>query len=82
MREPRAWENNGKPQNKECRRFYTIPEWETTVAAELSKYLPAAELTYILGTKNKAVQIMALHSATLKELFVQKKIDSSKRKKD
>lgn len=76
MRESRPWENNGKPQNKEYRRFYTIPEWETTVEAELSKYLSAAELTYILGTKNKAVQIMALQSATLKELFVQKKIDS------
>jgi ion channel-forming bestrophin family protein len=76
MREPRPWENNGKPQNKEYRRFYTIPEWETTVETELSRYLSANELTYILGTKNKAVQIMALQSATLKELFVQNKIDS------
>ncbi len=76
MRESKAWENSGKPQNVEYRKFYTIPEKETTLEAELIKYIPAAEINYILNTKNKAVQLMSLQSKTLKALFADKEIDA------
>lgn len=68
MREPRAWENSGKPHNEEYRAFYIIPEKESPLETELEKYLSKEELTYILKTKNRAAQILSLQSKTLKEL--------------
>ncbi|HOY08022.1 MAG TPA: bestrophin family ion channel [Saprospiraceae bacterium] len=68
MRDSRAWENGGKSYNQEYRRFYTVPEKETPLETELAKYIPAEELQYVLSTKNRAVQLMALQSKTLKEL--------------
>lgn len=69
MRDSRAWETTNKAYNKEYKAFYTIPEKETTLEVELKKYLPSAELTYILTTKNKAAQLLSLQSKTTKELF-------------
>jgi ion channel-forming bestrophin family protein len=74
MREKRAWENIRKRYNKEYQKYYRIPETETTLETELSKYLSPEELIYILSTKSKAAQIMALQSKTLKELYVNQEI--------
>jgi putative membrane protein len=68
MREARAWENSGKPHNVEYSRFYKIPERETPLDAELSKYLAPEELAYVLSTKNRAAQILSLQSKTLRQL--------------
>ena len=69
MRRYRVWETSGKAHNAEYQKYYSIPEWETDLETELAKYLDATELKYILSTKNKATQIMALQSKTLKQLY-------------
>ena len=70
MRSYRVWEASQKKHNAEYQEFYySIPENETSLEEELSKYLSPVDLEYILGTKNKAVQIMALQSKTLKKLL-------------
>jgi len=76
MREPRAWENSSNRSNEEYKKFYTIPERESNLETELAKYIPAEELTYILSTKNRAVQLMSLQSKTLGDLFEHKELDS------
>ncbi|NOS91757.1 MAG: multidrug transporter [Cyclobacteriaceae bacterium] len=76
MRDSRAWETTNKAYNSEYKEFYIVPEKETTVEAELEKYISQEELKFILGTKNKAAQLMSLQSKTIKDLFADKQIDS------
>ena len=76
MRDGRAWETTNKAYNTEYKAFYDIPERETPLETELAKYISTDELKYILTTKNKATQLMSLQSKTIKELFVNKEIDS------
>jgi ion channel-forming bestrophin family protein len=77
MRDGRVWETMNKGHNVEYRAFFTVPEKETTLETELAKYMSADELTYILTTKNRAVQLMSLQSKTIKELYANKEIDSN-----
>jgi putative membrane protein len=74
MREKRDWENIQKRYNVEYQKYYRIPEQEISLETELSKYLSSEELNYILSTKNKATQIIALQSKTLKELYTTQEI--------
>lgn len=74
MREKRAWENIRKRYNAEYLKYYSIPENETALESELARYLSPEELEYILSTKNKATQIMALQSKTIKELYVNQEV--------
>lgn len=76
LREKRAWENSDKAYNKEYRRFYKVPEWETTLEEELAQYLSAEELQYIVGKKNRATQLISLQSAHLKRLKDEGQIDA------
>lgn len=76
MRDSRVWETTSKPYNEAYKAFYTIPEKETSLESELSKYISADELKYILTTKNKAVQLLSLQSKTLKELYANKALDN------
>lgn len=69
MRKYRIWEAVQKKHNTEYQKYYSIPEQETEFEEELSKYLDSEELNYIIGTKNKATQLLALQSKTLKELY-------------
>lgn len=70
MREGKAWESINKRYNTEYqKKFYAIPENETSLSDELARYLSPEELNYILSTKNKAVQILGLQSKTLQSLF-------------
>ena len=75
LRETRAWETASKSYNSEYKAFYTIPERESSLEDELKKYISEEELTYILSTKNRAVQLMSLQSKTIKELYTNQKID-------
>lgn len=75
MRDSRAWETTNTKHNKEYQQFYTIPERESSLEEELKKYLTTEDLKYILGTKNKAAQILSLQSKTTKELYDNKEID-------
>ncbi|MNY23450.1 Bestrophin, RFP-TM, chloride channel [compost metagenome] len=76
MRESRVWENSSNRSNQEYKKFYSIPERETTLDEELAKYLPAGELRYILTTKNRAVQLMSLQSKTIRSLFDRQLLDN------
>jgi putative membrane protein len=76
MRESRAWENTTKSYNVAYRSFYSIPEREAPLEAELAKYISAEEMNYILTTKNRAAQLMSLQSKTLKQLLANKELDS------
>ena len=76
MRDSREWETVSKAHNEEYKEFYSIPEKETALETELLKYISEDELKYILSPKNKATQLMSLQSKTLKELFLNKEIDS------
>lgn len=69
MREERVWEVADKRHNAEYQRFYTIPERLTPVEYELSKYLSDEERRCISGTRNKAAQLLALQSKTVKEIY-------------
>lgn len=75
MRDSRTWETVNLDHNKEYQQFYDIPERATTLEEELGKYLEPGELTYILGTKNKAAQLLSLQSKATRELFDNKLID-------
>lgn len=66
LREPRSWENMQHGGNRAfLSGHYTIPERESKMEDEISKYLPEDELKYILSKKSKATQLMALQSKTL-----------------
>ncbi|MTH18189.1 bestrophin family ion channel [Flavobacterium sp. LC2016-01] len=70
MRSYRVWETSRKKHNTEYQQYYyIIPENEISLKDELSKFLSPAELEKILKAKNKATQVMALQSKTLKELY-------------
>ena len=69
LREPRSWETmKTRSYNREYMRYYKVPEWESNVADELKPYLTPDEHTYILSTKNRATQVLAVQSKQLKEL--------------
>lgn len=76
MRDSRNWETTHKSYNNEYKAFYDIPEKQTSLEEELAKYIDAAELKYILGTKNKAAQLLSLQSKTIRELYDNKDLDS------
>lgn len=69
MRDERIWETTHQSYNEEYKRFYSIPEKETSLESELAKYIPADELNYILTTKNRAAQLMSNQSKVTKELY-------------
>lgn len=75
LRAGRSWENTTKAYNKEYKKYYSIPEMETSLEQELVKYISTEEVKHILSTKNKATQLMSLQSATLKKLREDKLID-------
>lgn len=65
----RIWESVTNLSNAEYKaKNYRVPERETPLDVELQKYLPDIELKQ-LATENKAVQLMSMQSATIKDLF-------------
>ena len=68
LRTGRGWENTNKDYNREYKKFYSVPEMETSLEQELQKYISPSELRNILCTKNRAMQLMSLQSNTLKKL--------------
>ena len=74
MRERRNWETADKKHNAAYQQFYCIPEKESSLENELAKYLSPKELSYILTTKNKAIQVLSLQSKAVKELYENKTI--------
>lgn len=75
LREVKSWENvKTKSYNREYLKYYKVPEWESTLDEELKAFVNAEELQYILSTKNRATQIIALQSSKLKKLNEEGKI--------
>ena len=68
LREFRTWETTQLASNIEFSNFYTVPEKETKLEDELSKYLSEEELKFILTKKNKAAQLIAMQSSHLRKL--------------
>lgn len=69
LREIKSWENiKTKSYNREYLKYYKVPEWESNLDEELKIFLSKEELQYILSTKNRATQIIALQSSGLKKL--------------
>src|SRR4026209_2613522 len=62
LRENRAWAAITMRHNAEYLKHYSIPEKQTALETELTKYLPDAERKQILATDSKATQIMSLQS--------------------
>jgi len=74
MRSYRVWENIERKHNAEYQQYYVIPERKHTIEKVLSDFLSSDELDYILKTRNKASQLLALQSKTVKELFKKEEI--------
>jgi ion channel-forming bestrophin family protein len=75
LREPRAWENLTRSYNAEYRKHYSIPEHESKLETELSKFLSPEDLAYVLSKKNRATHIVNLQSKDLRVLFEKGIID-------
>lgn len=69
LRETKSWENvKTRSYYKEYLKYYKVPEWETDLSEELKPFLSEKELSYILSTKNRATQILAIQSEHLRKL--------------
>jgi ion channel-forming bestrophin family protein len=75
LREPRAWENLTRSYNAEYRKHYSVPEHESKLEEELSKFLSQEDLTYVLSKKNRATHVINLQSKDLRILFEKGVID-------
>ncbi|WP_298735003.1 bestrophin family ion channel [uncultured Chitinophaga sp.] len=69
LREDRIWEVTDNMANSEYQQYYAIPERQTTVDAELAKYLQEEDLAYIAAARNKAAQILSLQGLHIQALY-------------
>lgn len=69
LRSPRPWETANQKENADFRKFYRVAEQETTLRAELEKYLPPAEIDRVLGASNPAAAVLVTQSADIKALL-------------
>ncbi|WP_426277715.1 bestrophin family protein [Chryseobacterium sp. S-02] len=75
MRKPKMWESTDKKHNVKYRKHFKIPERQTTLEEELSKYLKPSELENSLKAKNFSTYIMSLQSKALKSLCEKQEIN-------
>ncbi|UZR98299.1 bestrophin family protein [Chondrinema litorale] len=77
LRESKEWENiKSKSYNREYKRLYQTPEWESKLDDELIPYLTDDEKKYILSKQNKATQLIANQSKRLKELNKDRQLEN------
>ncbi|UPK69497.1 bestrophin family protein [Chitinophaga filiformis] len=69
LREERVWEVADTHHNAEYQQYYTIPERQTDLEKELSKYLSAEDQTAISGVRNKATQLLSLQNKCVKDIY-------------
>lgn len=75
LREVKSWENvKTRSYNRQFLANYKVPEWESSLEKELNGLLRDDERQYILSTKNRATQIIAMQSAQFKVLNEQEAI--------
>ena len=69
LRESKNWENvKTKSYNREYLKYYKVPEWESSLDEELKPFLSLEDHQYILSTKNRATQTIALQSSQFRKL--------------
>jgi len=68
LRQKRVWENLDLAGNREYRKYYSIPEHDTTLETLLAPYLSAADLQQVMAKHNPAAQLLALQSQHLEQL--------------
>jgi len=78
LRANKEWETVTKSHNAEYRKYYSIPENESSLEEELAKYISMDELKYILSTNNRAGQFLSLQGKTVKDIYDQGVIDNLK----
>ena len=76
LRADRSWETTNKSYNKEYKKFYTIPEKETPIEAELSKYISKEELENSMSKNNRAFHLLSLQSTALRKLYDEGSLDN------
>ena len=70
LREKRQWENARIcPNYIEYLKFYTVPEWESSLEKDIKEFLSEEEWQAVKSKKNIATQIMALQSTDLRQLY-------------
>lgn len=69
LRISKNWETADKHYNKEYQKFYSIPERETALEAELLKYISKEEAENVLSKNNRAVQLLSLQGIALRNLY-------------
>jgi putative membrane protein len=69
LRSPRPWETATNKANAEYRKRYRVLEQETTLGAELAKYLPGGQVDLIMKAANPAARLLYLQSEELKALL-------------
>jgi putative membrane protein len=75
LRDPRVWESVNSGANTEYReKFYSIPETESPLEAELAKYLPEDELEQVTATTNKGIRLISAQSGTIRDLFAKQEL--------
>ena len=69
LRQPRVWESMQAKANAEYReRFYSVEEQSGDIAAVLAPWLSAEEHAGVLGTSNRAAQLLALQGEDISRL--------------
>lgn len=76
LRSDRTWEAVNKSYNREYKKFYTIPEHETSIEVELSKYITKEELENILPKNNRAVYLLSIQGDALRRLYDEGLLDN------
>lgn len=78
LRAGRNWESMGRSYNREYEQFYVIPERETSLEQELSKYIAREEVSDILAKQNKAAQLLSLQGIALEKLYAEGLLDNAR----
>lgn len=77
LREPRVWEDAGRPDNVAFRaRYLTVPEHDGALPAELERLLGTAEAAHVMAQGNRAAAILSLQSADIATLARDGRLDS------
>ena len=75
LRGPRVWESVAAGSNAEYRKkYYAVPEAESSLAVELAKYLPRDELEQLAATRNKAAGLMRAQGETIRDLYASQQL--------
>jgi ion channel-forming bestrophin family protein len=75
LRGTRVWESVSRSWNTEYReKFYTVPETERPLQAELAKYLPSDELSRLQAATSQGSRLISMQSETIRDLFVSQEL--------